>query len=89
MNNTARPDIYDRMARIISLLFHPLFMPVYGLVFLLNAPTFLRYLPVEAKKIIQEQIGKFKEAKLQLTMQLEGNADEFREMLTHVEKLKQ
>jgi hypothetical protein len=52
MNNTARPDIYDRMARIISLLFHPLFMPVYGLVFLLNAPTFLRYLPVEAKKIL-------------------------------------
>jgi len=52
MTNSTETNIYDKLARIISLLFHPLFMPVYGLIFLLNGPTFLRYLPLEAKKIL-------------------------------------
>lgn len=45
-------DRYDKLSKIVSSIFHPLFMPLYGLVILLNAPTFLRYLPVEVKRIL-------------------------------------
>ena len=44
--------VTEKLAKIVSVVFHPLFMPVYGLAILISAPTFLRYLPVEAKRII-------------------------------------
>jgi hypothetical protein len=34
------------------MVFHPIFMPLYGLIILLSAPTFLGYLPVDIKKIL-------------------------------------
>ena len=36
----------------ISILFHPMFMPVYGLLILFNSGTFISYIPYEAKKFI-------------------------------------
>ena len=45
-------DITEKLAKIVSVVFHPVFMPLYGLAVLMSAPTFLRYLPVEAKRII-------------------------------------
>jgi hypothetical protein len=48
-NNTNTPD---RLAKIVSGVFHPLFMPLYGLIILLTAPTFLHYLPVYVKNIV-------------------------------------
>ena len=45
-------SITEKLAKIVSVVFHPLFMPLYGLAILMSAPTFLRYLPVEAKRIL-------------------------------------
>jgi hypothetical protein len=45
-------NFHDKAARIVSAVFHPLFMPLYGLLILMTAPTFLRYLPFAVKKII-------------------------------------
>jgi hypothetical protein len=39
-------------AKIISVLFHPIFVPLYGLGILFTAPTFLVYTPYQFKKII-------------------------------------
>lgn len=52
MDNWRGVSVYDKLAWLISLLFHPLLMPLYGLVFLLSAPTFLSYLPAEIKNIL-------------------------------------
>jgi membrane-associated phospholipid phosphatase len=52
MGNLSSRNIPDRLAKIISGILHPLFMPLYGLIILLSAPTFLSYLPSETKKII-------------------------------------
>jgi hypothetical protein len=52
MSTSSSTQIPDKLARIISLVFHPVFMPLYGLLILLSAPTFLGYLPVEIKKIL-------------------------------------
>jgi membrane-associated phospholipid phosphatase len=37
---------------LISILFHPMFMPVYGLLILFNSGTFVSYIPYDAKKYI-------------------------------------
>jgi len=39
-------------AKAITILFHPLFMPVYGLLIIFNAPTLFFYLPGGIKRII-------------------------------------
>jgi len=40
------------LAKIISIVFHPLFMPLYGLGIIFTAPTLLEYLPAEVKKVL-------------------------------------
>jgi hypothetical protein len=52
MNSWHDTNITDKLAKIVSGVFHPLFMPLYGLIILLSAPTFLHYLPAEVKNII-------------------------------------
>jgi hypothetical protein len=52
MNDGNNTNISDRLAKIVSGVFHPLFMPLYGLIILLTAPTFLHYLPVYVKNIV-------------------------------------
>jgi len=52
MNNEIKTNIQYKAARIISVVFHPVFMVLYGLTILLSAPTFLGYLPLELKKIL-------------------------------------
>lgn len=42
----------DSVAKVISLLFHPLLMPLYGLLIIFSAPTLLGYLPLAVKKIL-------------------------------------
>jgi len=39
-------------ARVISVMFHPLFMPLYGLLIIFMAPTLFWYLPFKVKRII-------------------------------------
>jgi hypothetical protein len=52
MNSDNKVSIQYKAARIISVIFHPVFMVVYGLTILLFAPTFLEYLPPDIKKIL-------------------------------------
>jgi hypothetical protein len=42
----------DTLAKIISVVFHPLLMLVYGLAIIFSAPTLFGYLPVEVKKLL-------------------------------------
>jgi hypothetical protein len=43
---------YEIPAKIVSFIFHPALMALYGLIIILSAPTLLAYLPYEVKKII-------------------------------------
>jgi hypothetical protein len=45
-------DLPDRLAKIISVIFHPVFMPVYGMIIIFSAPTLLGYLPFAFKKLL-------------------------------------
>ena len=48
----------------------------------------VRKTPKETKKVIEDQLKKFSEARIQLTAQLEVFKEEFRYMLEQVERLK-
>jgi hypothetical protein len=52
MTDDEAPGKSVSVAKIISLLFHPLFMPLYGLLIIFSAPTLLGYLPLAVKKIL-------------------------------------
>ncbi len=47
-----RIDFQNKLARILSVIFHPLFMPVYGMVIIFSAPTLFGYLPFSVKKLL-------------------------------------
>jgi hypothetical protein len=40
------------IAKLLSVLFHPLFAPVYGILIIFSAPTLFGYLPFAVKKIV-------------------------------------
>ena len=42
----------DFLAKILSVIFHPLLMPLYGLAIIFSAPTLLGYLSFEVKKLL-------------------------------------
>jgi hypothetical protein len=42
----------DTLAKIISIIFHPLLMPVYGILIIFSAPTPIGYLPVALKRML-------------------------------------
>ena len=44
--------IIDKLAKINSIIFHPLFMPVYGMIIIFSAPTLFGYLPFTVKKLL-------------------------------------
>lgn len=44
--------IIDKLAKIISIIFHPLFIPVYGMIIIFSAPTLFGYLPFTVKKLL-------------------------------------
>lgn len=52
MNIELQKDLWEKPAKVISAVFHPLFMPLYGLVIVFSAPTFLGYLSEPVKKIL-------------------------------------
>jgi hypothetical protein len=50
---TDKPDNYpDQAAKILAVIFHPLLMPVYGLIIIFSAPTLLEYLSFNIKKLL-------------------------------------
>jgi hypothetical protein len=52
MNNSRSAEFSDILARIISAIFHPFLIPVYGLVIIFMAPTLYNYLPFNVKKLV-------------------------------------
>ena len=50
MNNSRSADFFDKLARTISVIFHPILIPLYGLVIIFFSPTLYNYLPFEVKK---------------------------------------
>jgi hypothetical protein len=52
MNTGQQSNLPDNLAKTVSIVFHPLFMPLYGLAILFSAPTFLKYLPAEVKRVL-------------------------------------
>lgn len=52
MTEESSKNIPDGLAKIITIVFHPLLMPLYGLLILFSAPTFLGYLPLPVKRIL-------------------------------------
>jgi hypothetical protein len=50
MNNTA--PLSEKIARTISILFHPVLMPVYGMIIIVTAPTLYNYIPFDVKKLL-------------------------------------
>lgn len=45
-------SVPDTLAKIVTIVFHPLLMPLYGLTIIFTAPTYLVFLPGQVKKII-------------------------------------
>jgi hypothetical protein len=45
-------NIPDRIAGIVSIVFHPLFIPLYSLLVVFSAPTFFGFLPFQVKKLL-------------------------------------
>lgn len=52
MKNNEGEGFPDILAKTVSAVFHPIFMPLYGMLIIFSAPTLLGYLPFEVKKLI-------------------------------------
>jgi hypothetical protein len=52
MGSDITKDILDKPAKIISVIFYPLLMPLYGMAIIFSAPTLFGYLPFEVKKLL-------------------------------------
>jgi hypothetical protein len=52
MTTERKQQTGNNLAKIISAVFHPLLMPVYGMLIVFSAPTIFGYLPVNVKKIL-------------------------------------
>lgn len=44
--------VFTTVSNIFSIVLHPVFLPIYGLLIIFNAPTFLVHLPASLKRII-------------------------------------
>ena len=45
-------SIDDRLAQTVSVLFHPLLVPVYGLMIIFSTPSLYGYLPLQVKRVV-------------------------------------
>lgn len=52
MNSLVKREPLRVLSHIVSLLFNPVFMPVYGLLIIFNAPTIFIYIPFNIKRVI-------------------------------------
>jgi len=52
MEESKKGSVLRTAANILSLVAHPVFLPVYGLLIIFNAPTFMVHLPASLKRII-------------------------------------
>jgi hypothetical protein len=52
MTSEESKSFINRLAKIITFIFHPLFMPLYGMLIIFSAPTLFEYLPFSLKKLL-------------------------------------
>jgi hypothetical protein len=52
METSRTENILTSVAKIISVVFHPLFMPIYGILIIFSAPTLFGYLPFSIKRLL-------------------------------------
>jgi hypothetical protein len=52
MENSEGNKIQVRIAKFVSVVFNPLFLPLYGLLIIFTAPTIFWYIPLKVKKIL-------------------------------------
>lgn len=52
MNENGSTGTGTRVAKILSVMFHPLILPLYGMAIVLTAPTLYSFIPFEVKKLI-------------------------------------
>jgi hypothetical protein len=52
MTTEEKDKLLNALAKIISVIFHPLLMPVYGMAIVFSAPTLFGYLPFQVKKLL-------------------------------------
>ena len=52
MEKSRTENIITIIAKTVSVVFHPLFMPVYGIILIFSTPTLFGYLPGSIKKLI-------------------------------------
>lgn len=49
--NKGERNFFTRLAQIVSIVFHPVFMPLYGLLIIFSAPTLLSFVPLKIKRL--------------------------------------
>jgi hypothetical protein len=47
--NRGENNFFYRLAQVVSIVFHPVFMPLYGLLIMFSAPTLLSFIPLKIK----------------------------------------
>jgi hypothetical protein len=52
MKNSGSADFYNKLARTISIICHPLLLPLYGIAIIFTAPTLYNYIPFEVKRLV-------------------------------------
>ena len=52
METSRTENILSLIAKTISVVFHPLFMPIYGIIIIFSAPTLFGYLPFSIKRLL-------------------------------------
>jgi hypothetical protein len=52
MTTDKHNDLLNQLAKIITVVFHPLLMPAYGMAIIFSAPTLFGYLPFNVKKLL-------------------------------------
>lgn len=52
MSTRPKEDILNTISRILSVIFHPLLMPVFGIAIIFSSPTLFGYLPSTVKRLL-------------------------------------
>lgn len=52
LDEVKKEDLATRISKLVAIVFHPVLMPVYGLLVIFIAPTLLGYLPFNIKKFL-------------------------------------
>jgi hypothetical protein len=52
MNNRTTTSFQETLAKAVSVIFHPLLIPLYGMIIIFTAPTLFWYIPLKVKRIL-------------------------------------